>query len=54
MAQAKQRSKRKRTSTSLPVLGATGISLAVAGSASATVPAADVASPNTGSPPQLL
>ena len=35
MAQAKQASKRKRVNTSLPVLGAAGVSLAVAGGASA-------------------
>ena len=48
MAQAKQPSKRKRTKTSLPVLGAAGISLAVAGGASATAPTADVPSQDTG------
>ena len=42
MAQAKQASKRKRVNTSLPVLGAAGVSLAVAGGASATAPTATV------------
>ena len=43
MSQAKQASKRKRRSKALPVLGATGLSLSLAGSASATGgPAADV------------
>ena len=42
MAQAKQASKRKRVKTSLPVLGAAGVSLAVAGGASATAPTANV------------
>ena len=42
MAQAKQASKRKRVNTSLPVLGAAGVSLAVAGGASATAPTANV------------
>ena len=48
MAQAKQVSKRKRRNTALPVLGAAGISLAMAGGASATPPAANVPSPDTG------
>ena len=39
---AKQASKRKRVNTSLPVLGAAGVSLAVAGGASATAPTANV------------
>ncbi len=48
MAQAKQPSKRKRTKTRLPVLGAAGISLAVAGGASAaTAPTATGPSQNT-------
>jgi hypothetical protein len=43
MSQAKQASKRKRRSKALPVLGATGLSLSLAGSASATGgPAADM------------
>jgi hypothetical protein len=48
MAQAKQSSKRKRRNTALPVLGAAGISLAMAGGASATPPAANVSSQDTG------
>jgi hypothetical protein len=49
MAQAKQASKRKRANTSLPVLGAAGVSLAIAGGASATAPTANVPSQDTGS-----
>jgi hypothetical protein len=48
MAQAKQVSKRKRRNKALPVLGAAGISLAMAGGASATPPAANVPSPDAG------
>jgi hypothetical protein len=48
MARTKQASKRKRANTSLPVLGAAGISLAMAGGASATPPAANVPSQDTG------
>jgi len=48
MARTKQASKRKRGNTSLPVLGAAGISLAMAGGASATPPAANVPSQDTG------
>ena len=48
MAKAKQVSKRKRRNTALPVLGAAGISLAMAGGASATPPAANVPSEDTG------
>lgn len=44
MAQAKQASKRKRANTSLPVLGAAGVSLAIAGGASATASTANVPS----------
>jgi hypothetical protein len=56
MAQAKQAShgkKRapKRRSLALPVLGAAGASLAMAGGASATLPAAHLAPQNTG--PQM-
>jgi hypothetical protein len=39
MAHAKQASKRKTRRTTLPVVGAAGVSLAVAGGASATAPA---------------
>ena len=49
MAQAKQPSKRYRAKTSLPVLGAAGVSLAVAGGASATAPTANVPSQEAGS-----
>jgi hypothetical protein len=48
MARTKQASKRKRGKTALPVLGAAGISLAMAGGASATPPAADLPSQDTG------
>jgi hypothetical protein len=48
MAQAKQASKRKRRNTALPVLGAAGISLGMAGGASATPPAAKVPSQDAG------
>src|SRR5512142_1286 len=48
MAKAKQVSKRKRRNTALPVFGAAGISLAMAGGASATPPAANVPSEDTG------
>ena len=48
MARTKQASKRKRRNTALPVLGAAGISLAMAGGASATPPAANVPSQDTG------
>ena len=42
MAYAKRASKRKRRRIALPVLGATGVSLAVAGGAYATAPTANV------------
>ena len=42
MAHAKRASKRKRRRITLPVLGATGVSLAVAGGAYATAPTANV------------
>ena len=48
MARTKQASKRKRGNTALPVLGAAGISLAMAGGASATPLAANVPSQDTG------
>jgi hypothetical protein len=44
MAHSKQASKRKRRRIALPVLGAAGASLAMAGGASATVPIANVPS----------
>jgi hypothetical protein len=47
----KQPSKRKRAKTSLPVLGAAGVSLAVAGGASATAPTANVPAQDNGSRP---
>ena len=40
MAHAKQASKRKRQRKSLPVFGVAGVSLAMAGGASATAPTA--------------
>ncbi len=48
MARAKQGSKRKRENAALPVLGAASISLAIAGGASATPPAANVPSQDKG------
>ncbi len=54
MAHAKQ-SKRKRRRTALPVLGAAGVSLAMAGGASAaTVPTANVPSQGTGPGPLIM
>jgi hypothetical protein len=47
MAHAKQASKRKRLRTALPVFGVAGVSLAMAGGASATAPTADLPSQNT-------
>jgi hypothetical protein len=44
MARTKQASKRKHRNTALPVLGAAGISMALAGGASATMPIANVPS----------
>ena len=41
MARTKQASKRKRSRTALPVWGAAGVSLAMAGSASAAVAPTD-------------
>jgi len=49
MAHSKRASKRKRRRIALPVLGAAGASLAVAGGASATVPIANV--PSQDNPP---
>jgi hypothetical protein len=50
MSRVKQASKRKRRSKTIPVLGAAGLSLTLAGGASAATeaPAADVLTPNTG------
>ncbi len=48
MLRVKQSSKRKSRSKVLPVLGAAGISLAMAGSAAANAPAANVPSQDTG------
>jgi hypothetical protein len=53
--QAKQPSKRKRRKTALPVLpvvGAAGVSLAMAGGASATMPAANIVGQDAG--PQVI
>lgn len=49
MAQTKQASKRKRRGKALPMLGIAGVSLTLAGGASASTngPAADTPSPNT-------
>jgi hypothetical protein len=44
MAQAKQASKRKRQLKALPAFGVAGVSLAVAGTASATAPTANIPS----------
>src|SRR5437588_4977086 len=54
MPQSKRTSKRKRRSEAVPVLGAVGVSLSLAGGASAApaVPAADTPS-RTAAPPQL-
>jgi hypothetical protein len=48
MAQARQSSKRKRSKKALHVWGAAGLSLAMAGSASANAPAVDGPSPDSG------
>ncbi len=47
-ASKKQASKRKRRNTALPVLGAAGITLALASGASATAPAANAPSQDSG------
>ena len=47
MAQPKRVSKRKRQRTTLPVFGAAGVSLAMAGGASATAPTTNVPSQDT-------
>ena len=54
MARAKQVSKRKRRgAVALPVLGAAGVSLAMAGGASATAPTANVPSQDTAPRPVI-
>ena len=53
MARAKQASKRKRQRIALPVLGAAGMSLTMAGSASATAPTANVPSQDTAPRPVI-
>jgi hypothetical protein len=54
MARVKQTSKRKRSRTALPVWGAAGVSLAMAGSASAAVePTPNAPSHRTASPPVI-
>lgn len=55
MAQAKKAAKRKRRKIALPVMGAAGVSLALAGGASAIskARAADILSPDTASPREI-
>jgi hypothetical protein len=53
MARAKQVSKRKRRRIALPVLGAAGASLAMAGGTSATAPTANVPSQATEPRPEV-
>src|SRR3974390_3389716 len=53
-AQAKRASKRKRRRIALPVLGATGVSLAVAGGAYATAPTANVSLQETTPRPEII
>ena len=53
MARPKQASKRKRRRTTLPVFGAAGVSLAMAGGASATAPTANVPSQDTAPRPVI-
>ena len=48
MARAKQASKQKRRRIALPALAAAGMSLTMAGGASATAPTANVSSQDTG------
>ena len=52
MRQAKKRSKRKRSRAALPVLGAAGVSLTMAGGASANAPAVEVPPQDSG--PRIL
>src|SRR5580704_7693782 len=53
MAHAKQASKRKRLRKSLPAFGVAGVSLAMAGGASATAPTGNVASQDTAPRPVI-
>jgi hypothetical protein len=53
MAHAKQASKRKRQRTTLPVFGVAGVSLAMAGGASATAPTANVPSQDVAPGPMI-
>jgi hypothetical protein len=53
MTRAKKASRRKGRTTALPVLGAVGVSLAVAGGASATAPA-DRPLQDTALPPEIF
>ena len=52
MRQAKKRSKRKRSRAALPLLGAAGVSLTMAGGASANAPAVEVPPQDSG--PRIL
>lgn len=52
MRQAKKRSRRKRSRAALPVLGAAGVSLTMAGGASANAPAVEVPPQDSG--PRIL
>jgi hypothetical protein len=54
MAQSKRASKRKRGKIALPVLGAAGASLAMAGGSSATMPIANVPLQDNAPPPITL
>jgi hypothetical protein len=54
MARAKQTSKRKRREKALPVWGAAGMSLAMAGGASAAIAPTTNGSPQTAAPAPLL
>jgi hypothetical protein len=53
MARTKRVSKRKRRRIALPLLGAAGMSLAMAGGTSATAPTANVSSQDTGPRPVI-
>ena len=53
MVRAKQASKPKRRRIALPALGAAGMSLTMAGGASATAPTANVSSQDTGPRPAI-
>ena len=54
MSHAKRASKGKRRRIALPVLGATGVSLAVAGGAYATAPTANVSLQETTPRPEII